>query len=580
MNRIVQSIAVLIAIALAVPAIRHWRERPPAPPPPPQPMQSAWVAPDGVEVGGGGDYSFGLSLAPDGRRLVYPAARAGGVSLWLHDLRNGDTRALPGSDGAAIPFWSHDGSQIGFFANTHIRILDLASGQATDVADAPSGHGGTWNAAGDLVFAPSANGGLMRRTAAGALTAWTTVEAANGETAHSWPAFLADGTHVIFLVSATQSSRSGIWIAPLEDPAARRRLVASDAQAIVAGQSLLYPRDLALVAQELDPATLEPAGRPTAVGFNVGRGPLGQVFATASSDVLIYGGPGTTQRELRWVSRQGEPIGSPSEPVAAWDVRIAPDGRRLVVTEVDRQLRTLDVFIRTGSQPAPTRVSLSTDADESGVWSPDGLRIAWAGQRRKVMVRGAGAVLPEQTIATFDTPVQVWDWSRDAKSLLIGRRHNDSGDDLWVQPPIEGAAATAYTTAPFDQVYGVFSPDGRSIAYASNESGQFDIYVDALPKPGSRVRITTAGGTEPRWSADGRELFFRRGSTIHAVTLAGLEVRSTIRLFDAGSPIRSYDVSRDGRFVINVPAETHGPAAATLVSHWSAVADTLQRDKK
>ena len=134
---------------------------------------------------------------------------------------------------------------------------------------------------------------------------------------------------------------------------------------------------------------------------------------------------------------------------------------------------------------------------------------------------GAGAVLPEQTIATFDTPVQVWDWSRDGRSLLIGRKNNDTGDDLWIQPPVEGAAAQPYVTAPFDQAYGAFSPDGRSIAYASNESGQFDVYVDAYPKPGSRVRVTTAGGTEPRWSADGRELYFRRGSAIHAVALQG-----------------------------------------------------------
>ena len=122
---------------------------------------------------------------------------------------------------------------------------------------------------------------------------------------------------------------------------------------------------------------------------------------TASNDVLIYGAPGTTLRELRWVSRDGETVGRASEPVDAWDLRIAPDGRRVAITEVDPQLRTLDVFIRSGSQPVGTRLSLSTDADESGVWSPDGLRIAWAGRRRSVMIRGAGAVLPEQTIATF-----------------------------------------------------------------------------------------------------------------------------------------------------------------------------------
>ncbi len=247
---------------------------------------------------------------------------------------------------------------------------------------------------------------------------------------------------------------------------------------------------------------------------------------------------------------------------------IAPDGKRLVVTEIDRQLRTLDVFIRTASQPAPTRLSLSTDVDESGVWSPDGLRIAWAGQRRKVMLRGAGAVLPEQTIATFDSPVQVWDWSRDGRSLLIGRKNTDTGDDLWIQPPVEGAAAQPYATAAFDQAYGAFSPDGRSIAYASNESGQFDIYVDTFPKPGTRVRVTTAGGTEPRWSDDGRELFFRRGSAIHSVRFATGSRRSN-RLRSCSTSaqtIRSYDVSRDGRFLVNVAATSQAAAPPTIVT--------------
>ena len=206
--------------------------------------------------------------------------------------------------------------------------------------------------------------------------------------------------------------------------------------------------------------------------------------------------------------------------------------------------------------------------DESGVWSPDGLRIAWAGQRRKVMVRGAGAVLPEQTIATFDTPVQVWDWSRDGRALLIGRKHTDTGDDLWIQPPVEGATAQPYSTAPFDQAFGVFAPDGRSIAYASNESGQFDIYVDSYPKPGARVRVTTAGGTEPRWSADGREVYFRRGSELYAVSLDRLEVKGITRLFDAAAPIRSYDVSKSGRFLINVPAAGSPASRITLMHHW------------
>ena len=209
----------------------------------------------------------------------------------------------------------------------------------------------------------------------------------------------------------------------------------------------------------------------------------------------------------------------------------------------------------TASQPAPTRLSLSTDVDESGVWSPDGLRIAWAGQRRKVMVRGAGAVLPEQTIATFDPPVQVWDWSRDGRSLLIGRRSTTPATTSGSCRRSKARARAAVRDGGFNQTYGAFSPDGRSIAYASDESGQFDIYVDAFPKPGTRVRVTTAGGTEPRWSGDGRELFFRRGSGfMHVVSSMDRDIASVSQLFDLGADDPLVRCLADGRFLVNVAA--------------------------
>jgi Tol biopolymer transport system component len=560
--------AIALAAIFAVPAIRHWRERPPAPPAPPQPIRTAWIAPNDLDVGGAGDYMFGLSLAPDGRKLVYPAVRAGVVSLWLHDLRNGETRELAGSDGGAMPFWSSDGSKIGFFAHAHVRSADLATAQISDLAEATQGRGACWNRQGDLIFAPAANAGLMRRSANGSAAIFTTLDSASGETAHSWPSFFPDGKHVIFLVTATQPSRSGIWIASLDDPASRKRLIAADAAALVVDRTLLYLRDRVLVAQRVDADTGELNGSAEAVALNVGHGPIAQLFASASGDVLIAAPPGSTMRELRWVSSDGQPVGSPGEPIDAWDLRIAPDGQRVAFTGIDRQLRTLDVFIRTGSQSAPARLSLSTDADESPAWSPDGLRIAWAGQRRKIMIRGAGAVLPEQTIATFDAPVQVWDWSRDGKLLLIGKKSAETGDDLWIQPPIERASAQPYALMPFDQTFGVISPDGRAIAYASNESGQFDIYLDAFPKPATRTRVTTAGGTEPRWSNDGRQLYFRRGSEIHAAVLNGSEIRSMTRLFDATATIRAYDVSRDGRFLLNLPAADHASIVATLIFNW------------
>lgn len=573
-RNVLTAVALAVAGLLAIPAVRHMRERPPEPPPPPQPIRATWAPAGGLDAGAGSDYGFGLALAADGRRLVYPAAKAGVVTLWLHDLRTGETRELPGTERGVAPFWSADATRIGFFADGALRVLDLDAGTVSSLTDTAAPRGAAWNAAGDIVFAASANGGLSKRNIDGSIAPFTTLDAAAGESAHTWPAFTDDGKHVVFLVSAADRARAGIWIAALDAPQSRTRLIGGDAQPLVTADSLLVLSDQTLLAHDFDQATGQVTARGTPIALVVGRGPLMQTYATATRDVLLYGAPGTTLRELRWVGRDGAALGSASEPIDAWDLRIAPDGRRVVITEVDQQLRTLDVFIRGGAQPVGTRVSLSTDLDESGVWSPDGLRIAWAARRQTVMIRGAGAVLPEQTIASYDPPIQVWDWSRDGRSLLLGRTHAETRDDLWTQPPREGAAAQPYVTAAFNQVFGVFSPDGQFAAYASDESGKYDIYVDAFPKPGSRVRVTTAGGTEPRWNRDGSALFFRRGSEVHTVTLTRsggtVEVGAMQRLFDAGAIVRSYDVSPDGtRFLINVPASSATRTPITLVHHWN-----------
>ena len=537
-------------------------------------MRAAWTPPDAVEVGAGSDYAFGLALAPNGRRLVYPAAQGGVISLWLQDLSTGETRALPATDGAAAPFWSPDEARVGFLSGGRVRAIHLASGAVTDLAEVTSGRGGTWNSAGDLVFAPDGTSGLMRRSADGTIAPLTTVDREAGEQGHSWPAFLPDGRHVAYLVTARERTRAGIWLTSLDNPATRTRLADSDAQPVIAGQTLLLLNDTALMAQPLDPATWLPAGRSMLAGVPTGRAALGQVFATAAADVLIYRAPGSSLRELRWVSPSGETLGRAGEPAESWDLRIAPDGRRVVVTQLDPQFRTLDVWIRDGTRPVPTRLSLDTDIDESAVWSPDGLRVAWIGKRRNIQIRGAGAVLPEQTSATFDPPIQLWDWSRDGRYLLIGRRNLQTRDDLWVVPPTGGAEPSAYAAGSFSQTFGAFSPNSRWIAYASDESGQSEIYIDSFPKPGTRIRVTTAGGTEPRWRRDGSALYFRRGSEVHVARLSlgqpALEVASLDRLFDAGAPIRSFDVTPDGtRFLLNLPALSSAPRSATMVVNWS-----------
>ena len=527
-------------------------------------------------MGSGSAYPFGLSLAPDGRVLAFPAARAGRVALWLQNLSTGEVRELPATDGAAMPFWSPDGRRVGFLAQDRLQAIELASGSVSNLADVPGARGAAWNQSGDLVFAGS-TGGLQRRSADGTIAPFTTIDREAGESAHSWPAFLPDGQHVAYLVEAAERSRAGIWLASLAAPATRTRIASSDAQPVIAGHRLLLLNDATLLAQPLDPTTWLADGRSTLAGLSAGRSPLGQLLATAAADVLIYGAPGSRLRELRWLSPTGDTLGRAGEPAESWDLRIAPDGRRVAVTQLDPQLRTLDVWIRDGNQPVPTRLSLGTDIDESAAWSPDGLRVAWIGKRRHLLIRGAGAVLPEQTSTTFDPPVQLWDWSRDGRFLLIGRTDAQTKDDLWVLPQVPGGTAGAYSAASFKQTHGAFSPNGSWVSYVSDESGQPEIYIDSFPKPGARLRVTTAGGTEPRWRGDSSALYFRRGSEIHVAHLSWrqplLGVASLDRLFDAGAPIRAFDVTRDGsRFLVNVPAADAAPRSATMIVNWKASA--------
>jgi len=568
--RLVAVLLAVLTIGVTGPvALRHWRERPPEPP---SALRGAWVPPAGVDVGASLTHPFELALSPDGRRLAFPGAQSGRSVLWLQDLGSGKAGEVPGTDGAAMPFWSPDGTRVGFFAGGRIRAFDLASGLASDLAESTAGCGAAWNAAGDLVFASSAAGPLVRRTPAGAVATLTALDTAARETAHCWPAFLPDGRHLVYL-ARTSVGRTTAWLASLDAAGPRLELTATEAQPLVVGDTLVFASGEALMAQPLDQKTWAPVGRPSLVGLPVGHGPLGQLFATAARDALIFGAPGTTLRELQWRTRTGVAAGRMGEPVDAWDLRIGPDGRRVAVTERDTQVGTLDIWIHDGSQPVPLRLSRGTDIDEGAVWSPQGTRLAWTAARRAVTIRGAGAVLDEQTVGAFDPPVRVWDWSRDGRWLVVGRRDAVTGDDLWIVAPDDGGEARPYVRAPFNEIDAVVSPDGRHMAYASNESGQFDVFVDSFPTPGTRIRVTTAGGREPRWRRDGGELFFRRGSEIHAVAIdrAGDRVtaRATERLFDAGADVRTYDASADGsRFLLNVPAASAAPRAATLVVNW------------
>jgi Tol biopolymer transport system component len=511
---------------------------------------------------------FGLALAPDGRRLAMTGTKNGVSQLWLRDLTTNDVQPLPGTMDAVQPFWSSDGAALGFFSNDRLRVFVFADGSVRDLAEARSPQGAAWHPNGDIVFASRQDGPLERRSADGQVTALTTLDP-HLERSHRFPQLSADGRHLIFFVQASEPIREGLWIAPYADPAARKRLVKSDAHGLLAADSLIYSSEGALVGQRVDRETLRLSGRSLLIGTHVGRTTAHELFASVGGNVLLFGAAPSLLRELRWLDRGGAILDILGEPMEAREGRIDPSGERVAVSRLDQQLNTLDIWMYEGDRPVPRKLSLNLGSDESPVWSPDGRRLAWATGRYSVTIRQADAVTPEETLRRFEHAITVTDWT-PSNSIVVSEARDDTRSDIVVVPVDSANAPRTYAATPFNETYGVVSPDGRWLAYASDESGRFDIYVDSFPSPGHRGRISIGGGTEPRWAADGHTIFFRRGSEIHAarVEFAGgaPQAVTSARLFDAGAELRSFDVAPDGvRFLVNVGAPDSGPRPMSAI---------------
>jgi eukaryotic-like serine/threonine-protein kinase len=581
---IIAGAALAAAAALAVPAWRHAHE---TPPPPPSALRLAFVPSptdagqetEDISIGAGPDHPFGLALAPDGRRIAFPAAQRGTAQLWVRDLTTGSLAALPGTANGVLPFWSRDGRQLGFFAGGRLKSLVVESGQLLDLAEAPAPRGAAFDAAGNVIFAPRNDGGLMRRRADdGVVEPLTPLDTASGETSHRFPSVLDDDRHLLFFVRAAEPQRSGIWIARLDHPQTRARVTGSTAHGLASGEWVIFGRDDALLAQHFaasDDGLPSLDGRPVLLGKAVGQSPLNQLSASVAADAIIFGSPQPRLRDLKWIDRRDGTMSTMATAIDAWDVRVAPNAGRVAVTSRDPQIGTLDVQIFEGGRPLARRISQGIDVDDSVVWAPDGSRVAWVQAQRAIAVRGAQAQLPELTVRKFDVPIRLWDWSRDAQRFVIGFTRPATRDDLFVMAADGTSEPVAYAQSAFNETYAAISPDGKWIAYASDESGQPEIYVDSFPVAGHRARLSAGGGSEPRWHLLG-EVFFKRGSEVHLVNVSFdaevPEATAATRLFDAGGDIRSFDVTADGqRFLVNVPSPRLETEPITVVVNWRSL---------
>jgi Tol biopolymer transport system component len=532
-----------------------------------------------------------MAVSPDGRMLAFCAQGADGIqSLYVRAIDSTTPQPLAGTAGAGMPFWSPDSRSIGFYADGKLKRIEATGGPALTLCDVGVvGRGGTWSREGVILFAPSPSGPLHKvEDSGGPSTPVTQLDTAHGETSHRWPQFLPDGKRFIYFVRfgalGTSNENNGISIGSL-DGSPPKALLRTQANAAYASGHMLFLRETTLMAQRFDPDRLALVGDavPLAEQIQTEIASAVAVFAASETGVLTYqmGGEGVGS-SLFWRDRAGKQTGPLGDPAAYMDVRLSSDRQKAAVSILDVRVGPPDIWIYDVSRGLRSRFTFDPAADRWPIWSPDGTRVAFSSNRKgqfNLYVRSYAGSGVEELILESERDKILSDWSADGRYLLFEARGDPTTQsDVWALPLTGDRKPITVLQTSFRESGAVFSPDGRWIAYTSDESGRAEVYVAPFPGPGRKWQVSSGGGTLPRWSGTGREIFFNgAGERIMAAEVSAhgdtFEVGRTqplfqIRVLAIGSV---YDVTPDGqRFLVNTANETQISVPMTLVVNWPA----------
>jgi Tol biopolymer transport system component len=514
------------------------------------------------------------AIAPDGRTLAYTVDGPDGIGrIHLREMGSTESRSLPGTENAQHPFWSADGRSLAFVAGRTLKRIDLAGGPAREVTGPIVGpwHG-SWNQFGDVLFLGPA---VSRVSADGGTAAPVVVlDKKAGETASTFPAFLPDGRRFLVRISHGEGP-SAIHLASLDSPD-RKSILDNVMSAVVVAPTpadrtfLLYLRDEGLVAQEFDERAGEVRGVPRVLVDGIGRvanpALMPTVGVSPSGAIAYQSGGDFTSAALNWFTRSGQRLGGVLLEVSGSNPSLSPDGRLLAVEADTRGNR--DIWISDLARGVTSRLTTNPGTDVSPVWSPDGRRVAFA-RSEKIHVKDADGSGDETVLADVDGAPR--SWSPDGRYLLYATR----AGKLFLWPLTGGGAPVPVGARDGASRNGRVSPDGLHIAYTSDESGREEIYLQPLPPATGRVKVSAAGGNQPRWGPTSRELFFvgadRAMMAVDVAVKPALSAGVPRRLFQLASTFGNfgYDVSADGqRLLINQPREGVPDAPITVVLNW------------
>ncbi len=555
----------------------------------PEIVRASIPAPPGTDFNLLTSYPGPVAVAPNGKSLAFSTVdEKGKVQLWVRDLTDLTAQPLAGTDNARYPFWSPDSKEIAFFSQNKLKKIEATGGPALTLCDAPNGKGGTWNREGLIVFAPNSTSPLHRvPDAGGEAIPVTEFDTDRGANSHRHPRFLPDGTHFLFVARTSfggVQDETKLMVGSLDGEV--RELMPTVSNVEFAAGHLFYVFEQTLMARPFDPDSLELTGNAYPLAENVFFDPpafLG-VFSVTDQGLLAYQTgemAGVTRNAiLEWRDRTGEILGTIGDKDTYAEIVLSPDDQQAVIGLTDPDTGNLDLWILDLERQIKSRFTFDEGNDWIAVWSPDGTRVAFSSDRGKpgslfiqsVTGGGEAELVLENDQLSF--PIS---WSQDGRYLFYENWKPEGPDIFALDLEDGGEPISIQATSFFERIPNV-SPDGRWVAYQSDESGQEEVYVTAFPEQGRKWQVSIDSGEWPRWSRDGGQIFFRSESALMVAGVDGsgesFRVGKVTNLFDFNTELNgyAYDVSADGERFLTIQVGEEGGQTAfdpmTLVLNW------------
>jgi serine/threonine protein kinase len=568
------SIAAAIALLFAALFVAE-RARRPRPEPPLRFAVSppnGWIFPVGNNIGP-------PAFAPDGRKFAVVGVdlSSGKSMLWIRDLAETEPKLLAGTEGASFPFWSPDSNSVGFFAGERLNRIDVTGGSPQTLCAVSFPRGGTWSSNGEIIFCPSPSDSLLAIPANGGVPhPLTTLDAKQKESSHRWPSMLPDGRHYLFMVRKPSAIGDVICVGSI-DSREKKLLMTVSSNAMYAEPGyILFVRNRTLYARRFDLRTISFTAAEIPIAHAIQTHGSGFALFSAARDVLVFEG-GTLASSLEVIGRDGRLQGTLGEPGDIFSVNITSDGQHVVYSLLDPVTGASDIWLYDRQRRVARRQTFGPANDFYAVVSPDQSELIFASNRAGIPdiyakpIDGAEErLLLQSNFAKFPQSI-----SSDGRFLLY--RQVLTQGDIWVLP-LKGGKPFPFATSPFNEIQPTFSPSGRWVAYASNESGRYEVYVARFPSGSGRVQISPDGGRQPTWRGDEKELYYvgpqerlfavsiEAGSTLKAGIPTAI---MSFELRPSRDEERQYDVTSDGKsFIVNSLVGPSHSLPMTVVQHW------------